>query len=271
MSLSLGRACSSAGPDDARSGQRGILRRDVANDFAHALDQQRLREQFLAGQRQRLEEAQAELGGEVQRICEELEIARSRSATCRQETEQRGEEIDRLSDHLRVSAWSGEPAGGWEKAHSQVVDQDQGPVQQADTVFLRRYEKVLDEARGLRNRVQELEQQLGRRERSVEPPRPLSGGVLDSEAEKRRVVARLEAETDEAGRCGRRPAAPSDPGGRRETKRIIADEQAEIEALQQVLQTRPAISAAWPWVRRPWASSWTRTPWFAKSGRTSAA
>ena len=146
-----------------------------ADDFAHALDQQRCcAEQFLAGQRQRLEEAQAELTGQVQRICEELELTHSQSQRSRRENDQRGEELDRLSDHLRSLRVELESRQAeWEKARRQVLDQDQGSVQQADGDFLRRYEKVLDEARGLRNRVQELEQQLAQRERSVEQPRPL--------------------------------------------------------------------------------------------------
>jgi hypothetical protein len=211
-----------------------------ADDFAHALDQQRCRaEQFLAGQRQRLQQAQAELTGQVRRICEELELTRSQSLHSRRENDQRGEELDRLSDHLRglrVELESRQVE--WEKARSQALDQDQALVQQADTDFLRGYEKVLDEARGLRSRVQELEQQLARRERSVERPCSLSGGVLDWEAEKRRIVARLEAET----------AEQTDADGDQQrlqiremvekTDRIIADKQAEIEALQQVLQNQ---------------------------------
>jgi hypothetical protein len=62
--------------------------------------------------------------------------------------------------------------------------------------------------------------------------------VLDWEAEKRRIVARLEAET----------AEQTDADGDQQrlqiremvekTDRIIADKQAEIEALQQVLQNQ---------------------------------
>ncbi len=211
-----------------------------ADDFAHALDQQRLRaEQFLAGQRQRLEEAQAELTGQVQRICEELELTHSQSQRSRRENDQRGEELDRLSDHLRSLRVELESRQAeWEKARSQVLDQDQGSVQQADGDFLRRYEKVLDEARGLRNRVQELEQQLARRERSVEQPRPLSGGVLDWEAEKRRIVARLEAETADAEDADGDQQRLQIREVVEKTDRIIADKQAEIEALQQVLQNQ---------------------------------
>jgi chromosome segregation ATPase len=212
-----------------------------ADDFAHTLDQQRLRaEQFLAGQRQRLQQAEAELTGQVQRIGEELELARSRSECSRRENDQRGEEIDRLSDHLRCLRVELESRQvEWEKARSQAGDQDQGPVQQADADFLRRYEKVLDEARELRSRVQELEQQIARRQKPVERPCAPSGGVLDWEAEKRRILAQLDAEADEE--------SDDEEGDQQrieirevieKTDEIIAGKQAEVESLQQVLQSQ---------------------------------
>jgi hypothetical protein len=212
-----------------------------ADEFAHALDQQRCRaEQFLADQRQRLQQVQSELGGQVQRICEALELARSQSECGQRETDERKRELDRLSDHLhRLGVELEGRQAEWEKARSQVSDQDQGSAQQADSDFLRCYEKVHDEARELRGRVQELEQQLARRERPAEPPRPASGGVLNWEAEKRRILARLEAETAEEN---------EDEDARRQrlevravvvkTDRIIADKQAEIDSLQQVLQSQ---------------------------------
>ncbi len=227
----------------------------------------------MAGQRQRLQQAQAELTGQVRRICEELELTRSQSQRSRQENDQRGQELDRLSDHLhglRVELESRQAE--WEKPRSQALDQDQALVQQADADFLRRYEKVLDEARGLRSRVEELEQQLARREMPVERPCSPSGGVLDWEAEKRRIVARLEAETAEQTDADGNPQRLRVREVIEKTDRIIADKQAEIEAhSSRCCRTRAATSAAWPWARPPWAISWTRTPWFARSGRTSAA
>jgi hypothetical protein len=211
-----------------------------ADDFAQALAQQRCRaEQFLAGQRQRLQEIQVELTGQVQRICEELELTRSRSEHSRRENDQRGEELDRLSDHLRRLRVELESRQvDWEKARSQSPDQDQALVQQADTDFLRRSEKVFDEARGLRQRVQELEQQLAQRERSIERPCSPSGGVLDWEAEKRRILARLEAETDdEADADGDRQRLEIREVVEK-TDRIIAEKQAEIETLQHLLQSQ---------------------------------
>jgi hypothetical protein len=212
-----------------------------ADDFAHALDQQRCRaEQFLAGQRQRLQQVQSELDGQVQRICEELDLARSQSECSRRENDQRGEELDRLSDDLRRLRMELESRQAeWEKARSQALDQDEDLVQQADTDFLRRYEKVLDEARGLRSRVQDLEQQLARREKPVEPPCSPPGGVLDWEAEKRRILARLDAETAEQTDDADADRQRLDIRGLVEkTDRIVADKQAEIEALQQVLQSQ---------------------------------
>jgi hypothetical protein len=211
-----------------------------ADDFAHALEQQRVGvEQFLATQRQRLEEAQAELTGQVQRICEELELTRSQSQRSRQENDHRGEELDRLSDHLRrLRAELESRQAEWQKARSQALDQEQTPTQQVDTDFLRRSEKVFDEARGLRRRVQELEQQLAEREEPVVRPCAAPGGVLDWEAEKRRILAQLEAETaaqsegdDERPRLDIREVVER-------TDRIIAEKQAEIESLQQVLQNQ---------------------------------
>ena len=211
-----------------------------ADDFAHTLDQQRSRvEQFLDSQRQRLQRAQAELTGQVQRICEELDLTRSSSECSRRKNDQRGEELDRLLEHLhhlRVELESRQAE--WEQTRSQALEQEQTPAQQADTDFLRRYEKVFDEARGLRGRVQELEQQLTQREKSAERPCSASGGVLDWETEKRRILARLEAETaDESDADGDRQRL--DIGEVVEkTDRIIADKQAEIEALQQVLRSQ---------------------------------
>jgi hypothetical protein len=209
-----------------------------ADEFAHALDQQRCRaEQFLTGQRQRLQQVQSELDGQLQRICEDLELARTQSESSRREIQQRGEELDRLSDHLhRLGVELESRQAEWEKARSQVLDQDQGPAQQADADFLRCYEKVLEEARGLRSRVQELEQQLARRQKPVEPPCAASGGALDWETEKRRILARLEAETAEQ-------SDDEDAQQHRieirevvqQTDQIIAGKQAEIESLQQLL------------------------------------
>jgi chromosome segregation ATPase len=212
-----------------------------AGAFAHALDQQRSRaEQFLTGQRQRLQQAQSELDSQIQGICQELELARSQSECSQRENDQRREELDQLSDHLRHLREELESRQAeWEKARSQALDQDQGSVQQADADFLRRYEKGLDEARGLRSRVQELEQQLARREKPAESPSSTSGGALDWETEKRRMLARLEAETAEEGEDD---LADEQRLAIREviakTDRIIADKQAEIESLQHVLRSQ---------------------------------
>jgi chromosome segregation ATPase len=211
-----------------------------ADDFAHALDQQRSRaEQFLAGQRQRLLQAQAELTGQVQRIAAELDLTRNRSDRGRQENDQRGEEIDRLLDHLcrlRVELESRQAA--WEQTCNQAVDRDQASVPQADTDFLRRYEKAIEEARGLRSRVEDLEQQLARRQTPVERPCSPPGEVLDWEVEKRRILARLEAESSDETDEDSDPQRLDIRELVEKTDRIIAEKQAEIASLQQVLRSQ---------------------------------
>ena len=76
----------------------------------------------------------------------------------------------------------------------------------------------------------------GRSRRSCGPAAP--GGTLDWEAEKRRILAQLEAETaaqgeddDERPRLDIREVVAR-------TDRIIAEKQAEIKSLQQVLQNQ---------------------------------
>ena len=168
--------------------------------------------------------------------------------------------VDRLSDHLASPRGAGEPAGGMGEGPGQAPDQDQGSVQQADTDFLRRYEKVIDEARGLEPRPRSWSNSSpgGRRRSSGHAPRPAecSIGRRRNAASwpgwKPKRLTQTDADGDQQRLDIREVVEKTD--------RIIADKQAEIERSSK--SCRPVQQP-----RKPGRgcggrgrSSWTRTP-----------
>jgi hypothetical protein len=209
-----------------------------AEDFTRAIGRQRSRAQeFLAALRERERNAQAELASLIERwrgVRPTETSSGGEADVADQVLDLRGER-DRLAENLReaesrLAAMTGQLA---EMEH-QLADAQVSAEGPAEEEYRRRYERALVNVRELEARNEELEQRL----RSCAPggaahPGP-SGKTLDWEAEKRRIVAALEAECDE----GQPDAASRMELEKvvRATDQVVADKNREILELQRTLQ-----------------------------------
>ncbi|MDY0167392.1 MAG: hypothetical protein RBS80_12660 [Thermoguttaceae bacterium] len=116
----------------------------------------------------------------------------------------------------------------------------QGQVQAAtDADLRRRYELAMDDLRELKQENAQLQERLkeasdaGRTARQT----PASGGPLNWEAEKQRILAALESEVEGETETGRQERVDIERMVRR-TERIVADKDAEIAELKQLLDNQ---------------------------------
>ena len=275
--LSLGRALLFSRPQRCKIRPAVLFSGETwADDFAHALDQQRPRRAVLG---RPATAAPAGPGGADRPGPADLRGAGPHPQPVGVAAGRRTTSAGRRSTGCwitcTVSAWSwkaGRRHG--RRAASQAVDR--GPesrYRRPTPIFSVAMKRRSRRPAGCAAAFEELEQQLARRQTPVEPPCSPPGEVLDWEVEKRRILARLEAETSERNRM-RTPTGSGSTFGswsRRPTG-SSAEKQAEIEALQQVLRSQTdnlgslAVGAA-----AVGRAPGRRRREFARSGKTSAA
>lgn len=223
-------SCLPTGPEDT-----------WADEFAQALQAHRRRTQeFLAAFRER--------EGRIQAAIEQFltQQANSPAATAPEPAAtadsdelaelrtEREQLLDKLADTENRLAQMTERV---ESLEGQLASARQAGTENADTEdYRRRYEMAVEDLRELKIRNQQLEEQVQASRRAG-----ASGQTLDWEAEKRRILAALEAE--EQGE----QATEADAGRRmeieqilRKTERIVADKDREIAELKQLLQDQSA-------------------------------
>jgi hypothetical protein len=168
----------------------------------------------LAANEARCERAEAELDEQVQRLLEILETQQSEAAARVGELETRREES------------GGRAADGETAAEDGGVNDD----------FRRRYELALDDLRELKAKNGELQQQVTRLRASntsnIVSGRPVSGG-LNWEAEKARILAVLEADTEDTAERHSERLTIEDVI--RATDQVIAAKDRQIEELEKHL------------------------------------
>jgi hypothetical protein len=210
-----------------------------AEDFTRTLCRQRGRvQEFLATLRERERNAQAELASLIERWrgLSATESSASGDGELATHVHQLRAERDRLAEELRgansrLAAMSGQLADMERK----LADAKTSAEGAAEEEYRRRYELSLADIRELKARNEELEQRLQEScPGGAAHPGPM-GKTLDWESEKRRILAALEAETDEG--------VESPPGKRlelekviRATDQIVSDKEREILELKRTLQ-----------------------------------
>jgi len=219
-----------------------------AEDFTRAVRRQRGRVQaFLAALRERERSAQGELASLIERWRDlnRAEPSSGGDADLRNEVLDLRAERHRLTDSLRatesrLAAMTEQMAVMERQLADGCQSSAEGP---AEEEYRRRYEMALGDIRELKARNEALDQRL----RDCTPggavhPGP-TGKTLDWEAEKRRIVAALEAECDEGGQS---PSASrlEVQDVIRATDQIVADKDREILELKQTLQEQSTSLAS---------------------------
>lgn len=194
--------------------------------FAATLNAERERaREFLGAQLARLERAETIVEQQLDRLEKELQ------GHC--------DEVGRLQEErdalvARLNEAEAQLQAGEERSLEQVRGDEHGDV---DEDSQRRYELALDDIRQLRNRNNELQQQLAKARSTASSLARQSRqpGTLDWEAEKQNILAALEASSDEEDEAQR--------GDRdkmvevlQTTNSIVAEKDLEIEGLKQRLE-----------------------------------
>lgn len=224
-----------------------------AEGFARAIQQQRGRlEEFLSAQRQRLQASETELAGHVQQLWDELQHSQTAAVPT---AEAHAQELARMSETLeRLQTELASRFTGWEEHEQRSLQQYEALTRQiegqkleaqardeagrgrktdtgVESDYRRRYDMAMDDVRELKNRVKELEAQLAKGG-GLSAAAPTTG-KLDWEAEKRRVMAALEAEGDDDPDAEQTRQDITQVVQR--TDRILAEKQREIDDLKQIL------------------------------------
>ena len=132
----------------------------------------------------------------------------------------------------------------------------------------RRYELAMEDVREMKSRVQELERELAQARAAKPSALAVSAaGGLDWEAEKRRIMAALEAEDDDDPEAAKERLRIEDVI--RTTEQALAERDQEIESLQRILEDQSKNWATWRWGGRAGAVL-DRTRSFKRNARTSA-
>ncbi len=192
--------------------QRDTSRQD---DLAEELDEARRRERELSEELEQLRRDQRELptageGGDSE------EFGR----------------IEAERDMLRVKL---------AHAEEQLGAAEAGGGGDGDTDSQRRYEMAMDDLRELKEENANLKQRL---KRAPAAPEPSSGGSLDWEAEKRRILAGLEADADESDEEGQTKRIEICDVIKQTDKllaerdRQLADRDEEIDELKKLLENQ---------------------------------
>ena len=175
--------------------------------------------------------------GESQPLAGELEQARLRLAEIERQAAARGAEAEdwqRRFQELQLA--SNELTAQQRLAKAEAASGDAGAL--AD--MKRRYELAMEDLRDQKKRVAELEKQLAEAPRSSAPAAVAAGGEkLDWEAQKRRMLAALEADADDADEDEERQAERLKiQEVIAQTEAALAAKDAEIEELRQLLEAQ---------------------------------
>jgi hypothetical protein len=242
-----------AATNDGGEALTDMTRRCKAAEEELAFHRQRFEQKLgdLEENREKLDEAQAQLKRQRQRIAAELKAQRERN---RQELEEQQAEIDHRS---KTASESKDMARELARAREQLAEMEEqlaaaqnGQIAlQPETTsrseeddqsealadMTRRYQLAMEDLRDQKRRVSELERQAAAGPRpTVEP-----GQKLDWEAQKRQLLAALEADSGEEDE-ERREEKLKIRDVIRKTDAIIAERDAEIEELKERLASQPA-------------------------------
>jgi hypothetical protein len=213
-------------------------------EFADALRTQRRRvREFLAALGDRQRRAQAELDSWIGQ-CEQSNARGTlagESASDPNEVAAVREHRDRLAEKLaetekrlsqaseRLASTERQLAQTWHEAPEGVAVEE----------YRRRCETAQEGLRALKARNEELVRQVQNRPSPVVKDERPSGSVLDWEAEKRRILAALEAENDEEDEPAKKARLEIEEVLRR-TDVLVADKNREVAELQRLLEDQSA-------------------------------
>jgi len=110
-------------------------------------------------------------------------------------------------------------------------------IQQKLQDLQRRFELAVEDVRELKTANSDLEKQLRTAKNAARPADTPSGGNLNWEAQKKKLLAALESEVDEDDEDSQRKRL-SIEGTIQITDEVIADKQREIDELQQLLESQ---------------------------------
>jgi hypothetical protein len=216
--------------------------------FAEVLAGERARvREFLAAYGRRLREAQEGLTAELERIVDEHARPAEPSAAEIEELQRRCQSLQSDRDELaeRLAAADQRAADLQDRLSRREKEFAQSSSDGEMAAGLRRrHEAALEEVRELKARNQALEAQV-REGRSAAGGRPAAGGGLDWEAQKRRILAALEAESvqEDAQTTSRRLEINKVVAT---TEQVLRQKDQEVADLRQLLegQTRSIGSVA---------------------------
>jgi hypothetical protein len=196
---------------------------DWAQHVTAAISRQRERlQEFLAAQQERLQGAEVALATHVQELAgqiaaREAETAAQRRAIARELKARRAAQRE-AREQLAQTATKSTVATG------DAADLDD---------LRRRYEMSLEDLRDLKARNAELQQQLAAAKSAGPAAAPQKGGALNWEAEKQRILAALESDSDGGKPTKEERLKVEDVLHR--TDQLLADKDREIEELKKVL------------------------------------
>jgi len=215
-----------------------------AEEFAQALRAQRRRlQEFLAAFRDREARAQAQLSVWVEQFPEipfpnpagdasaidpaELAALRLERTQLAQKLAQTEKLLDGMTE--RLSGMERQLASAQPSAGEGAAAEE----------YRRRYEMAVQDVRELRTRNEELEKQLQERSAQGASAAATAGAALDWEAEKRRILAALEAEGEDDTEPGQKKRLELQAVVR-STDQIVAEKNREIVELRQLLENQSA-------------------------------
>ena len=249
---------------DARQADTQGQRRRIAREFKaqHAADlkeldrrraelQQRdtrgqleLQQQLEAAQAQQTESSAAAKAAQqrTKQLEAELETLQDKCGKLQQTLSQRpaeggteGEELRRVEadrDELRTRL--SETESRLAEAQQGLADAQRGGGEAADEDMQRRYEMAMEDLRDLKHQNADIQAQLARA-RSAQPAAESTGGALDWEAEKRRVLAALESDFDDKDSEAKAERMKIEEVVR-ETDRVVAERERECSELKKLLE-----------------------------------
>ena len=251
---------------DARQADTESQRRRIAREFKaqHAADlkeldhrraeleqrdtrqQLELQQQLEAAQAQQTESSAAAKAAQqrAKELETELETLQDKCGKLQQALSQRpaeggaeGEELRSVEadrDELRVRL--SETESRLAEAQQSLADAQGGGAggEPADEDTQRRYEMAMEDLRDLKNQNADLQGQLARA-RSTQPAAESTGGALDWEAEKQRVLAALESDFDEEDGEAKAERLKIEEVVR-ETDRVLAERERECSELKKLLE-----------------------------------
>lgn len=212
-------------------GQRQRIAREFkAQRAAHRKDLDRRRAELEglargdAGQLHALEAQVQSVQQERDRLREELDGARRRDAELSGELTGLRSERDALRDRLAEAERRPSSPPGDPEADGRLDE------------FRRRYELAMEDLRQLKAQNEALKKQL----EGKSPASPPAAGQLDWEAQKRRILETLEAESDEEAGPDRRHERVKIHDVVRSTQEALAAKDRELAEMRQLLENQSA-------------------------------